>query len=145
MYNVCFKRVIFLLIVVMLEFVSWSMIKMYIRGQVIKVKSPWVKAFVCNIDIDENGRVCYIYPNQNQVILGGTKEVNNGDLQAQAEESYWIMRSTQESIPRVGLRPGRTNIRLEKEIVNMCVNGDTKIGIIIHNFVLDASGIILSW
>ena len=124
-----------------------------VRGQVIRVKAPWIKEFIYHIDVDENGRTCYIFPNQKQVILGGTKQVNNANLQV--EERDWIMKSTQEFIPSlkhaefvcdwVGLRPARSNVRLEKEIVNINLNGVTKKGIIIHNYGHGANGITLSW
>jgi len=129
-----------------------------IRGQTIRVKAPWIKEFIFHIDVDENGRCVYMFPNQDYVVLGGTKQENNSNTEATVEEHDWIMKYTQEFIPSlkhaeficdwVGLRPARSRIRLEKEVV--CLDqggndGDIKNGIIIHNYGHGANGITLSW
>ena len=44
-----------------------------IKGHILRVKGPWIKEFVCMTELDSRGRVPYVYPNQDYIILGGVK------------------------------------------------------------------------
>jgi D-amino-acid oxidase len=87
-----------------------------IRGQIVRMRNPGLKRFV--LDEENPEGVAYIVPRSGDCILGGTAE--EGELLEH----------------KVGLRPGRPEIRLERED-----------GVIprIHNYGHGGSGITLSW
>uniref|UniRef100_T1JNT4 FAD dependent oxidoreductase domain-containing protein n=1 Tax=Strigamia maritima TaxID=126957 RepID=T1JNT4_STRMM len=91
-----------------------------IRGQVMKVKAPWVKHFVLD---DYKGN--YLIPNIDSVILGGTSNYGNYNLTAESKDAHKIWQGCCQLLPsiksskvlshHVGLRPGRHCVRLERE------------------------------
>ncbi|XP_059062066.1 D-amino-acid oxidase [Achroia grisella] len=113
-----------------------------IRGQIAKVSAPWI-----NHTIIDNDRENYIIPNVNICVLGGTHQENNYNRQINEQDRQTIMSGCQEIIPSlqhaqlvnhwVGLRPGRTEVRLEKEVK------DGKL--YIHNYGHGGSGLTLFW
>ncbi|KAK9743500.1 FAD dependent oxidoreductase [Popillia japonica] len=105
-----------------------------IRGQVFKVKAPWVKTFFY-ADYDT-----YIIPGFSSVTLGGCRQYDSYNLNIDKYDSLSIKERCEAFLPslkgaevvaeRVGLRPHRDPVRIEKEIVN--VNG--KRLKIVHNY-----------
>jgi D-amino-acid oxidase len=115
-----------------------------IRGQVVRVRNPGLKRFV--LDEDNPEGVTYIIPRSGDCILGGTADEGEWDLEPDQETAAGILRRCTQLEPRlkdaevlehkVGLRPGRPEIRLERE--------DSPIPRI-HNYGHGGSGITLSW
>jgi D-amino-acid oxidase len=115
-----------------------------IRGQIVRVRNPGIERFV--LDEDNPEGVTYIVPRSGDCILGGTAEEGAWDLEPDPETAADILRRCTHLEPRltgaevlehrVGLRPGRPEIRLERE--------DGTIPRI-HNYGHGGSGITLSW
>jgi D-amino-acid oxidase len=115
-----------------------------IRGQIVRVRNPGIERFV--LDEQNPEGVTYIVPRSGDCILGGTAEEGAWDLEPDPETAACILRRCTHLEPRlegaevlehkVGLRPGRPEIRLERE--------DGPIPRI-HNYGHGGSGITLSW
>ena len=115
-----------------------------IRGQVVRVRNPGLEHFV--LDEENPEGVTYIVPRSQDCILGGTAEEGEWDLEPDPETAAGILRRCTDLEPRlmgvevlehrVGLRPGRPEIRLELE--------DSEVPRI-HNYGHGGSGITLSW
>lgn len=117
-----------------------------IRGQIVRVSNPGLERFV--LDEENPEGVTYIVPRSQDCILGGTAGEGEWDLEPDPETASGILRRCTDLEPRlagvevlehrVGLRPGRPEIRLEREDV---AGGVTRI----HNYGHGGSGITLSW
>jgi D-aspartate oxidase len=106
-----------------------------IRGQVYKVKAPWIKMFFySNSDT-------YVIPGMNYVTLGGTRQFDNYNLQVDPHDSAGIWERATQLLPNlkrsdivrewVGLRPYRDGgVRSELEIIK---DGSKQIKVI-HNY-----------
>ncbi|XP_030765616.1 D-aspartate oxidase [Sitophilus oryzae] len=105
-----------------------------IRGQVIKVKAPWIKTFFYG-DLDT-----YVLPGIDLVTLGGCRQYESWDLSVNKYDSLKIKDQCEALVPslkgaevishKVGLRPHRGIVRVEKEILNT----DSKKIKIVHNY-----------
>ncbi len=117
-----------------------------IRGQLVRTTNPGVD----KIYNDEEGplAITYIVPRSGDCLLGGTAEENNWDLEVDKNISDRILANSAALVPRlkdakilehkVGLRPGRTEVRLEAERVSdNCT--------VIHNYGHGGAGFTLSW
>ncbi|XP_059469033.1 D-aspartate oxidase [Neocloeon triangulifer] len=92
-----------------------------IRGQVIKVRAPWVKASYMS-DFDT-----YIIPNRNTITLGGCRNYGSYDLNVCPFTKADIMQRCSAVLPSlakaefvrdwVGLRPHRDPVRVEAEMI----------------------------
>jgi D-amino-acid oxidase len=117
-----------------------------IRGQIVRVRNPGLQRFV--LDEENPEGVTYIVPRSEDCILGGTAEEGEWNLEPDPETAAGILRRCTALEPRlggaevlehkVGLRPGRPEIRLEREDV---AGGVPRI----HNYGHGGSGITLSW
>ncbi len=117
-----------------------------IRGQIVRVRNPGLERFV--LDEDNPEGVTYIVPRSDDCILGGTAEEGEWDLKPDPKTAAAILRRCTRLEPRlsgaevledrVGLRPGRPEIRLEREDGP---GGAPRI----HNYGHGGSGITLSW
>jgi len=117
-----------------------------IRGQLVKTTNPGLKDCIN----EEEGplAVSYIVPHGSYCILGGTADDNDWNLEIDPETSEDILQKCRILDPRleeadvlgarVGLRPGRTEVRLELEKIA----DDT---VIIHNYGHGGAGFTLSW
>lgn len=114
-----------------------------IRGQIIRVLAPW--------QFDTfNEDNSYIIPNQRCVILGGTQQIDDYNLNIDVNDRQQILNGCGKYSPAlksakivndcVGLRPGRNKIRVELEYRQMGI----KVQKIIHNYGHGGSGITLS-
>ncbi|ERL86561.1 hypothetical protein D910_03968 [Dendroctonus ponderosae] len=93
-----------------------------IRGQVSKVKAPWIKTFFYG-DLDT-----YIIPGVDSVTLGGCRQYESWDLKVNDFDSMNIQQRCEALVPslkgaellghQVGLRPHRAVVRVEKEVKN---------------------------
>lgn len=124
-----------------------------IRGQVVIVKKP---ESIERCLMDENGplSLTYIVPRSKDCIVGGTAEEREDaweqQLQADPDTAKDILRKCTELEPRldtaevlthkVGLRPGRKEVRLELEEIE----GFARCGVI-HNYGHGGAGFTLSW
>lgn len=114
-----------------------------IRGQICRVKAPWQ---FHTLIIDD----FYVIPNQNWVVLGGTHQENDFNETIDEQDRKRIVEGCFRYIPtlskavfienRVGLRPGRSQIRLEIELLG---NGG-KVVPVVHNYGHGGSGVTLS-
>lgn len=105
-----------------------------IRGQVIKVKAPWIKTFFY-ADYDT-----YIIPGVDSITLGGCRQFDSWDLNVNKYDYLRIKEQCEALVPslkgaefignKVGLRPYRSTVRVEKERKN--ING--KVVKIVHNY-----------
>ncbi|MCA1718691.1 MAG: FAD-binding oxidoreductase [Actinobacteria bacterium] len=117
-----------------------------IRGQIVRVRNPGLERFL--LDEDNPEGVTYIVPRSEDCILGGTAEEGEWDTKPDPETAAGILRRCTAFEPRlagaevlehkVGLRPGRPEIRLEREDTN---HGPP----LVHNYGHGGSGITLSW
>jgi D-amino-acid oxidase len=117
-----------------------------IRGQVMRVRNPGLERFI--LDEDDPEGVTYIVPRADDCILGGTADEGKWDLEPDPETASGILDRCTRLEPRlaeaeilehrVGLRPGRPEIRLEQEV------GPDRVPRI-HNYGHGGSGITLSW
>ena len=93
-----------------------------VRGQVTRVKAPWINEVVLQMKGDAN----YVIPNTDCVILGGTHQVDDFNLNVSLSDSAFISNGCKKIFPSlknaetinemVGLRPGRDIVRLEVEL-----------------------------
>ena len=117
-----------------------------IRGQIVRVRNPGLTRFV--LDEENPEGVTYIVPRSHDCILGGTADENEWDLDPDPETAEGILRRCTRLEPqlentevlehKVGLRPGRPAIRLER------VDGPDNVPLV-HNYGHGGSGITLSW
>ncbi|XP_065682752.1 D-amino-acid oxidase [Hydra vulgaris] len=127
-----------------------------VRGHILKVKANSIKEFLIVFE-DTGPEMCtYVLPNQDYVILGGTKQLNNYDLTPNNEDREFILRTTSSIYPClksaevlqewVGLRPCRKSMRVEKEnfVVKSSI-GSENILKVVHNYGHGGSGLTVHW
>ncbi|CAG9764257.1 unnamed protein product [Ceutorhynchus assimilis] len=120
-----------------------------IRGQVIRVYAPW-QYITYLIQCDDDEDACYVIPNRDSVILGGTKQqsfdttINKNDtdriLKNTSKINYALAKCKKIS-EVVGLRPSRYRVRLEDEYIE--TNSGKILGIV-HNYGHGGAGITLA-
>ncbi|XP_028405877.1 D-aspartate oxidase-like isoform X2 [Dendronephthya gigantea] len=128
------------------------------RGQVLKMKAPWLKhAYICTKKNEEKqGLVTYIFPRFNDVVVGGTIQSDNWDTCNNEEEIQAIIDRAAELEPTikkaelikamVGLRPVRNGIRLEKEVMKVSTQYGTRMKLqVVHNYGHGGAGLSLFW
>ncbi len=116
-----------------------------IRGQVLRVRNPGLDRFF--LDEDDPEGVTYVVPRTTDCILGGTADEGAWDVEPNPGIAAAILRRCSALEPRlagaevlehrVGLRPGRPEVRLERE--------DGWGVPVIHNYGHGGSGVTLSW
>jgi len=94
----------------------------------------------------------YIISRREDVILGGTLQKDNWSTDASASDTQNILKNCAEMNPhftkpevlevKVGLRPGRTEVRLEAE--EFYLSGANR-KVVIHNYGHGGSGYTLCW
>ena len=114
-----------------------------IRGQIIRIKAE-IKEMYLDQKIES---LTYIVPRSQDVVLGGVAQRGNWDLNTDLLDHEAILKKCGAIIPEikdaeiiedlVGLRPGRTEVRLEKEHIQ-----DRPL---VHNYGHGGSGVTLSW
>ncbi|KAF1396501.1 D-aspartate oxidase, partial [Spheniscus humboldti] len=112
-----------------------------VRGQVLKVHAPWVKNFIRDGD-----GLTYIYPGIHRVTLGGTREKESWSLSPDPGATKGIfdrccslepsLRGAQDIKVKVGLRPSRQCVRLQREVLSQ---GGVKLPVV-HNYGHGAGG-----
>lgn len=119
-----------------------------IRGQVLRLRAPWIKQ--C-FDFS-NG--AYIIPNRDTVVVGGTTQVDDWQLEPRKEDTERILARAYEVMPslrqaeilavRVGLRPGREGVRVEAER-RSDMGQDGKDVLVVHNYGHGGSGLTIGY
>lgn len=121
--------------------------KMYpVRGQVLKMEAPWLKHFIR----DGDGKT-YIFPGTHSVTVGGTRQEGDWRLQVDEGDKQSILARCSRLEPSlssarvldnwVGLRPGRKNPRVEKELVLL----QGRRVPVVHNYGHGGLGVGLAW
>lgn len=118
-----------------------------VRGQVIVVEQFGLHEWTLDDSDDENGQLTYIVPRERTVVLGGTAEAGIEDMTAQPDIAEGILDRCTRLVPevknarilahRVGLRPGRTAVRLER---GLTTRGRT----VIHCYGHGGAGVTLA-
>ncbi|MBY0360152.1 MAG: FAD-binding oxidoreductase [Candidatus Obscuribacterales bacterium] len=129
-----------------------------IKGQVVRTTRPDFGS--CVFDDYGPRAISYIVPRQDDCILGGTAAENDWDLAADDKVAKTIMTKCTELVPelarvqvlehKVGLRPGRNQIRLELESFAAgeelscggCAERDFAV---IHNYGHGGAGFTVAW
>jgi D-amino-acid oxidase len=116
-----------------------------IRGQVLRVENPGLDRFI--LDEDDPEGITYVVPRSGDCVLGGTAEEDEWGMDADPDVAAAILKRCRRLEPRladarvlehrVGLRPGRPSVRLEKE-----ADGGVTV---VHNYGHGGSGVTLSW
>lgn len=116
-----------------------------VRGQMVKVKPNGFDKVVA--DDEGPNSLCIIIPRVNDIMLGGTTQVNDWNLEVDPKDTEDILKKASNLYPEfknveiisesVGLRPVRDEVRLEAEDYS----GKT----VIHNYGHGGSGFTLSW
>ncbi len=117
-----------------------------IRGQVVAVHNPGIRDAVS--DESNPDRITYVYPRSREIILGGVREAHRDDATADAATTARILADCRVLDPRiegqhvigarVGMRPGRPEVRVELERRPSGVA-------VAHNYGHGGAGFILSW
>jgi D-amino-acid oxidase len=116
-----------------------------IRGQVVRVEDPGLVAVL--LDERMPGEITYVVPRGDDVVLGGTTEIGDEDLTVRPEATAAILARVRALHPAladarvlahaVGLRPGRSTVRLEAERIDG--------GLVVHDYGHGGAGVTLSW
>lgn len=116
-----------------------------IRGQVVMTKNPGIVEGI--IDETDPDAPAYVLPRTHEVVLGGTRQEANWSLEPDPGTTERILAMCRRLEPklegctadwvRVGLRPGRTAVRVEAEEIGG--------GVVVHNYGHGGSGYTLSW
>jgi D-amino-acid oxidase len=117
-----------------------------VRGDLIKVANPGITEFFAE-HIEEPEDQTYFIPFGEFLLLGGTAMVDDEDRAPRQEVADGILRRCARIEPRlrdarvlehrVGLRPQRPGIRLER--------AESGVSTVIHNYGHGGSGVSLSW
>lgn len=115
------------------------------RGQVVRVRAQGVPGFVLD-DYGDAG-VTYIVPRAEDVVLGGTFEVDRLDPEPDPEAESKILERCTRLVPAlegaevvgraVGIRPCRDVVRVEREEIDGTV--------VVHDYGHGGAGVTLSW
>ena len=115
-----------------------------VRGQVAVLRAPWVKHIV-TAEVGE--KYTYIIPRGEDVIVGGTTQVDNWSTDISPSDRRDIITRCSQYIPSLahaeiidewaGLRPGRKQVRLEIEALSSST-------MIVHNYGHAGKGLALS-
>jgi D-amino-acid oxidase len=116
-----------------------------IRGQVIRIANPGLE--FATLDDENPAGLTYILPRFDDCILGGSSDADDWNLETDEELTQAILSRCSEVEPRVagalvldvrvGLRPGRPSIRVERE--------DRPNAVVVHNYGHAGNGFSTSW
>ncbi|MDT8914052.1 FAD-dependent oxidoreductase [Amycolatopsis sp. PS_44_ISF1] len=111
-----------------------------VRGQVVHLADPGLTSWTV---AEEDDELTYVFPHGRHVVCGGTEEIGRGDLDPDPAAASAIVRRCRALVPelaeapvlgtRVGLRPGRPSVRLER------------VGNVVHDYGHGGAGVTLAW
>lgn len=117
-----------------------------IRGQVVAVPNPGIAEGIA--DESDPERIAYVYPRIKEMVLGGTRDETDGRADPDPAIAARILADTARlderlvGLPvvthRVGFRPGRPEVRLERDRL---ADGRP----LVHNYGHGGAGYIMSW
>ncbi|MET8627855.1 FAD-dependent oxidoreductase [Kitasatospora sp. NPDC004669] len=117
-----------------------------VRGQVVVVRRCGLDEFFCDESL-HGAELLYAFPHGDTAVLGGTAEPGAKALTASPATAAAILRRCTAVLPelrgtevlgsRVGLRPTRSQVRLEAE--------PGPHGVLIHNYGHGGAGVTTSW
>lgn len=112
-----------------------------VRGQVVLVDQVNLDRWV--LDESDSTYLTYVVPRRDIVVVGGTALEGDGDMRVRAETAEQIMAKARDLVPelaearviahRVGLRPARSSVRLERD------------GDIVHCYGHGGAGVTLAY
>ncbi|WP_261719996.1 FAD-dependent oxidoreductase [Streptomyces sp. FZ201] len=117
-----------------------------VRGQLVVVENPGIDTWLTSSD--ENGEMAYFFPQPGRLLLGGTAEDDAWSLEPDPNTAEAIVRRCAALRPeiagarvlahRVGLRPVRDAVRLEREPLP-----DGRV--LVHNYGHGGAGVTVAW
>lgn len=119
-----------------------------IRGQVVRLANPGLSDWV--LDEDDPDQFCYVIPRVDDVVCGGTAEVGKDSMEPDLNTEDLLLTRARTLIPElanapivsraVGLRPGRTEVRLER-----CDDLDPAGRPVVSCYGHGGAGVTMSW
>ncbi len=117
-----------------------------VRGQLVVVENPGIRTWLTSTDAD--GEMAYYFPQPGRLLLGGTAVEDDWSPEPDPEVAAAIVRRCAALRPeiagarvlghRVGLRPGRDPVRLEREPLP----GGR---VLVHNYGHGGAGVTVAW
>jgi D-amino-acid oxidase len=117
-----------------------------VRGQLVVVENPGIDTWVTSTDA--SGEMAYFFPQPGRLLLGGTAEEGAWSLEPDAKVAEAIVARCAGLRPeiagarvldhRVGLRPVRDAVRLERELLP---DGRT----LVHSYGHGGAGVTVAW
>ncbi|MFD9329545.1 FAD-dependent oxidoreductase [Streptomyces sp. NPDC060065] len=118
-----------------------------VRGQLVIVENPGVTTWLASTDSD-TGNSTYFFPHGDRLVLGGTADEDNWSLTPDPAVAAEIVKRCAALRPeiagarvlghRVGLRPVRDTVRLEREPL-----ADGRV--LVHNYGHGGAGVTVAW
>ncbi|MET8569294.1 FAD-dependent oxidoreductase [Streptomyces sp. NPDC004783] len=118
-----------------------------VRGQLVVVENPGIRTWVVSTD-PVSGEMAYFFPHAGRLVLGGTAEENAWSAEPDPAVAEAIVRRCAALRPeiagarvlehRVGLRPVRDAVRLERERL-----ADGRL--LVHNYGHGGAGVTVAW
>lgn len=119
-----------------------------IRGQVVRLANPGLTEWL--LDEDDPEHFCYVIPRFDDVVCGGTAEVGQTSLEPDVRTEALLLARARALVPEltdapilsaaVGLRPGRTEVRLER-----CDELDPAGRPVVSCYGHGGAGVTMSW
>jgi D-amino-acid oxidase len=117
-----------------------------VRGQLVVVENPGIRTWL--VSTDAAGEKAYFFPQPGRLVLGGTADEDEWSLAPDPAVAEAIVRRCAALRPeiagarvlehRVGLRPARDTVRLERELLS----GGR---VLVHNYGHGGGGITVAW
>ncbi|MFD7433639.1 FAD-dependent oxidoreductase [Streptomyces sp. NPDC059861] len=117
-----------------------------VRGQLVVVENPGIRTWV--VSKDAAGEIAYVFPHSGRLVLGGTSEEDVWSRAPDPAAAEAIVRRCAALRPkiagarvlehRVGLRPVRDTVRLEREPLP-----DGRV--LVHNYGHGGAGVTVAW
>ncbi|MFK0119706.1 FAD-dependent oxidoreductase [Streptomyces sp. NPDC090994] len=118
-----------------------------VRGQLVVVENPGIRTWAVSTD-PESGEMAYFFPHAGRLVLGGTAEEDVWSAEPDPAVAAAIVRRCAALRPeiagarvlehRVGLRPARDAVRLEREVL-------PDVRLLVHNYGHGGAGVTVAW
>ncbi|MEV0640718.1 FAD-dependent oxidoreductase [Streptomyces sp. NPDC050619] len=116
-----------------------------VRGQLVVVENPGIRTWLVS---ETSGETSYFFPQPGRLLLGGTADEDDWSLEPDPAVAEAIVRRCAALRPeiagarvlehRVGLRPARDAVRLERELL-----ADGRV--LVHNYGHGGAGVTVAW
>lgn len=117
-----------------------------LKGQVIIAKAPWINHFFMEVDGDS-----YIIPKSDYLVVGGTHDedmsltMSEGVSNRMWEDAHKMipnLKSARMIGERVGIRPGRSSVRIE---IEQAMTRSSKKYVVLHHYGHGGCGVATHW